>query len=100
MTVESCIMAALFSVTPPTSSTLPDSQGDGEAAAPEASQEGGGASRTEEGEGPKEEDCSGNEVNNKSLRHHVSVCVSVYVRVCEYLHVYVCVCRSTVGRES
>ena len=67
-------MAALFSVTPPLSSSLLDSQGGNEAPAA-ASQEGGGASHSE-GEGPNEEgkeNSSGNEVNHKSLRHHVSL---------------------------
>ena len=68
MTVESCIMAALFSMTPPLSSSLIDGLEGSEA--PPSSQEGGGASHSAEGEG--QENTSGNEVNHKSLRHHVS----------------------------
>ena len=73
MTVESCIMAALFSVSPPTSSSLLDSQGgSGSAAAAAAaaasSQEGGGALQSDEGQ----ENSSGIGINHKSLRHHVS----------------------------
>ena len=72
MTVESCIMAALFTIPPPpslsssSSSSLPASA----AATPTASQEGGGASQSNEGE-DGQENSSGN-MNHKSLRHHVS----------------------------
>ena len=75
MTVESCIMAALFTVPPPpslsssSSSSLPASVGT--TAAPTASQEGGGASQSNEGE-DSQENSSGN-LNHKSLRHHVSI---------------------------
>ena len=74
MTVESCIMAALFTIPPPpslsssSSSSLPASGGT--SATPTASQEGGVASQSNEGEDGQEND-SGN-MNHKSLRHHVS----------------------------
>ena len=66
-------MAALFTIPPPLSSTssssLPASEGETPAT---ALQEGGGTSRSDEGEDADgQENISGN-TNHKSLRHHVS----------------------------